>query len=121
MPYPTEGLIKWNFGGHRDDQNAYAFLIRGLLFATASHEKIRAVGPGKVIFRDPIPYWGETLIVQHDDNYFSVYAGLDTEIKLEDQLKMNDVIGSATRNEFYFELRHFENPINPKLWLKEKL
>ncbi len=121
MPKPTEGPIKWNFGGHRDDQNAYAFLIRGLLFTTTSHEKIHAVGPGKVIFRDPIPYWGETLIVQHDDNYYSVYAGLDTDLKIEDRLKMNDVVGSANRNEFYFELRHFDNPINPKLWLKEKL
>ena len=121
MPYPTEGQIKWKFGGHRDDQNAYAFLIRGLLFTTPSHEKIHVVGPGKVIFRDPIPYWGETLIVQHDDNYYSVYAGLETEVKIEDRLKINDSVGSASRNEFYFELRHFDNPINPKLWLKEKL
>ena len=121
MPAPTEGQIKWNFGSHRDDQNQFAFLTRGLLFKTTLNESIRAVGPGKVIFRDVIPYWGETLIVQHDDNYYSVYAGVLSQNKISDVIKMNDIIAGAIGQEFYFELRHFENPINPKNWLKEKL
>lgn len=121
MPSPTEGQIKWNFGSHRDDQKQFAFLTRGLLFKTAVNESIHAIGPGKVIFRDVIPYWGETLIVQHDDNYYSVYAGVLSQNKLSDDIKMNDIIARAEGHEFYFELRHFENPINPKNWLKEKL
>ena len=121
MPTPTEGQIKWNFGSHRDDQNQFAFLTRGLLFKTVVNESIHAVGPGKVIFRDVIPYWGETLVVQHDDNYYSVYAGVLSKNKLSDEIKMNDIIARTEGPEFYFELRHFENPINPKNWLKEKL
>lgn len=121
MPTPTEGQIIWNFGAHRDDQNQYAFMTRGLLYRVQANEKIHAVGPGKVIFRDPIPYWGETLIIQHDDNYYSVYAGVQASTELLAEVKMNEVVAQSLGSEFYFELRHFDNPINPKLWLKEKL
>lgn len=120
MPVPIASYqIKWGFGSHRDEQNEYAFLIRGLLFKTAINEKIHAVGPGKVISRDAIPYWGETLIIQHDDNYYSIYAGIHLEPKMSEDVKTNDVIALTKGNEFYFELRHFTNPINPKHWLKE--
>ncbi len=121
MPAPTEGQLKWSFGSQRDEQNQYALLIHGLLYSTRPQQKVRAVGPGKVIFRDAIPYWGETLIVQHDDNYYSIYAGIQNLATLPDQVAMNDVIATTRSQEFYFELRHFETPIDPKLWLRDIL
>ena len=122
MPSPTEGQVKLSFGSYRDEQNQYAFLIRGLLYEAKAGKKVYAVGPGQVIFRDVIPHWGETLIIQHDDNYFSVYAGIQVEsLKLKDMVKTQDVLAMTMDSDFYFELRHFENPINPKNWFKEKL
>ena len=122
MAAPTEGRVKLAFGSYRDEQNEYAFLIRGLLFESKSGKKVYAVGPGQVIFRDVIPHWGETLIIQHDDNYFSVYAGVQADsLKLKDIVKTKDVLAVTKESDFYFELRHFENPINPKSWFKEKL
>jgi len=122
MPRPTVGQIKLRYGSQRDEQNQYSFMIHGLLFATEPQQGVHAVGPGEVIFRDQIQYWGETLIIKHDDDYYSVYAGLGAiEKNLGDKVQTNDVIGLTRNNEFYFELRHFENPINPKGWLKEVL
>lgn len=122
MPRPTEGQLKLRYGSQRDDQNQYSFMIHGLLFATTPEKNVHAVGPGEVIFRDQIKYWGETLIIKHDDDYYSVYAGLgSSEKKLHDFVQMNEQIGITNGEEFYFELRHFENTINPKDWLKEKL
>ncbi len=119
---PTEGQLKLEFGSYRDQQNEYAFMIRGFVYEVKSQDKVYAVGPGKVIFRDLIPYWGETLIIQHDDDYYSVYAGLEKgNVKLEDTVFMKDIIGLTKKSNFYFELRHFENPINPKNWFKEIL
>ncbi|OFZ28366.1 MAG: hypothetical protein A2622_04505 [Bdellovibrionales bacterium RIFCSPHIGHO2_01_FULL_40_29] len=121
MPIPTEGQVKLSFGSHRDQENEYAFLVRGLLIETKPEANIVSVGPGKVIFRDAIPYWGETLIIQHDDNYYSIYAGLQMNKNLSDSVQINDIIAVTKGKEFYFELRHFDNPINPKGWLKEVL
>lgn len=118
MPRPTEGQLQLRYGSQRDDQNQYSFMIHGLLFATKAEQNVRAVGPGEVIFRDQIKYWGETVIIKHDDDYYSVYAGINPQLKnVGDQVQMNEVIGLTKDNEFYFELRHFENPINPKNWL----
>jgi septal ring factor EnvC (AmiA/AmiB activator) len=97
-------------------------MIHGLLFATQAEKNVHAVGPGQVIFRDQIKYWGETLMIRHDDDYYSVYAGINSsDKKVGDLVQMNETIGLTKENEFYFELRHFENPINPKSWLKDKL
>lgn len=119
---PTEGQAKLSFGSYRDEQNEYAFLIRGLVYEVTAGKNIHAVGPGQVIFRDAVPYWGETLIIQHDDNYFSVYAGLKKGLaELKTAVLKNDIIGLTSESDFYFELRHFENPINPKSWFKDNL
>ena len=122
MPRPIDSPLKLRYGSQRDDQNQYSFMIRGLLFSSEANKNIFSVGPGKVIFRDQIQYWGETLIIQHDDDYYSVYAGVTAlDKKLGDLVQINEVIAQSKGDEFYFELRHLENPINPKSWLKEKL
>ena len=119
---PLDGQPKYSFGSYRDDQNEYAFLIRGLLFSPKTGEKIYASGPGRVIFRDQIPYWGETLIVQHEDDYFTVYAGVADSVKnVNDNVAQKEILANTNGADFYFELRHLDNPINPKTWLKEKL
>jgi murein hydrolase activator len=102
--------------------NQYIFRSKGLLFKAQPKAAIRSVGPGVIIFSDVIPHWRETLIVQHDDHYYTVYAGLkEGSKKLKDTVEKNEIIGEALSDEFYFELRHFDNPINPTNWFKESL
>ena len=122
LSVPTEGQAKLSFGSHRDELNEYAFLIRGLVYEVSAGKNIYAVGPGQVIFRDALPYWGETLVIQHDDNYFSIYAGLKKGlVDLKATVSTKDIIALTNESDFYFELRHFENPINPKSWFKDNL
>ncbi|MFZ3229863.1 MAG: peptidoglycan DD-metalloendopeptidase family protein [Pseudobdellovibrio sp.] len=122
LPRPTEAQLKLRYGSQRDEQNQYSFMIHGLVFNIDPKKNVHAVGPGQVIFRDQIQYWGETLVIRHDDDYYSIYAGISPlDFKVDDLVQMNDIIGLTKENEFYFELRHFEVPINPKTWLKDKL
>ena len=70
-----------------------------------------------IIFRDELLRWRETLIVQHDDNYYSVYAGvLNLKKSVGDRVTKSELIGFTAGEDFYFELRHFDNPVNPKHW-----
>ena len=119
---PLVGAVALPFGSRPDKQNQYVFVNKGLLYKSVRGQAIKSIGPGIVIFRDHIPHWRETLIVQHDDNYYSVYAGIyGSQKKLQDRVETGEEIAFAGTNEFYFELRHFENPINPALWFKESL
>ncbi|MBC7420419.1 MAG: peptidoglycan DD-metalloendopeptidase family protein [Bdellovibrio sp.] len=123
---PLVGLITLPFGSRPDKQNQYVLVSKGLLFKTEPGQAVQAVGPGVLIFRDHLAHWRETLIVRHDDNYYSVYAGImknqKSELKkVQSSVEKDEVLGFTSGTEFYFELRHFENPINPALWFKESL
>lgn len=119
---PLEGLVAWPYGTRVDNSNQYVFVSKGILFKTNQASPVRAVGPGVIIFSDVVEHWRETLIIQHDDNYYSVYSGLKSiKQNVNDSVEKDQLIGLTNSEEFYFELRHFDNPINPKTWFKEIL
>lgn len=119
---PLEGSVLWPFGSKLDSSKQFVFVSKGLLFKTVPNSDVKSVGPGVIIFSDVVAPWRETLIIQHDDNYYSVYTGLKNPVlKVNDSVEINQVVGNTSSDEFYFELRHFDNPINPKSWFKETL
>lgn len=114
---PLEGQLKQEFGSVRDQQNQFYLVNHGELYSTKKNSPVRAVGLGTIIFRDELLRWRETLIVQHDDNYYSVYAGiLNLKKSVGDRVTKNELVGFTAGEDFYFELRHFDNPVNPKYW-----
>lgn len=118
---PLDGKIIQSFGTLRDQVKQYYLINYGELYSAGKASPVKSVGPGVLIFRDLLSQWRETLIVQHSDDYYSVYAGVtpNSEIKVGDRLEAGTLIGWTAKPEFYFELRHFANPINPKPWYKE--
>ncbi|MGZ3690608.1 MAG: murein hydrolase activator EnvC family protein [Pseudobdellovibrio sp.] len=118
---PLDGKLKQEFGNVRDQFGQYYLLNRGELYEAPKNTFVKSVGPGVIIFRDELNRWRETLIVQHSDNYYSVYAGVrDAKKNVGDSVRVNEILGTNSANEFYFELRHFGNPINPKKWYEEQ-
>ncbi len=114
---PLEGQLKQEFGSIRDQHNQFYLVNHGELYSAKKNAPVRAVGLGTIIFRDELLRWRETLIVQHDDNYYSVYAGiLNLKKSVGDRVTKNELVGFTAGEDFYFELRHFDNPINPKYW-----
>lgn len=117
---PLESQVSHEFGQLRGQEEQYYLLNQGQIYSSARSAPVKAVGPGVVIFRDELQRWRETLIVQHRDQYYSVYAGINPQkIKVGDAVTEGQVIGATAGSEFYFELRHQKNPINPKKWFRE--
>lgn len=114
---PLDGQLKQEFGSVRDQHNQFYLVNHGELYSTKKNTPVRTVGLGTIIFRDELLRWRETLIVQHEDNYYSVYAGiLNLKKQVGDRVTKNELVGFTAGEDFYFELRHFDNPINPKYW-----
>lgn len=98
---------------------------KGLLFEAQEGESIRAVASGQVVFADWIRGFGMMIIIDHGEQYMSLY-GHNTSLHKEsgDWVDTNDIIASAgssggmDKNGLYFELRHKGKPINPARWLK---
>lgn len=119
---PIDAKLKTAFGAIQDQSNQYYLMSQGEYYQSTLKSSVKSIGLGKVIFRDALSRWRETLIIQHADNYYSVYAGLkNVKFSVGETVAQDTVLGSAAEDEFYFELRHFSNPINPKRWYRESL
>lgn len=117
---PLDGLIIQKYGTLQDRDNKFYLINKGEIYKTKVNSLVRSIGLGTIIFSDRLPRWGETLIIQHSDNYYSVYAGIKhVQKEVGNQVVMNEWLGSTGSTEFYFELRHYDRPINPKSWFKE--
>lgn len=120
LALPVKASIIENYGSSHDRDNQYALLVKGLVIDGKDKQTVSAFGPGKVIFRDRIPYWGDSLIISHKGGYYSVYAGVDSVVVKVDEVVTNEqIIAQTNGQEFYFELRHLNIPLNPLSWIRK--
>lgn len=120
LSLPTQGKILERFGSSNDRENQYALLVKGLVIDGKDKQAVSAFGPGKVIFRDRIPYWGDSVIISHKGGYYSVYAGVENAVvKIDELVTKDQIIANTNGQEFYFELRHLNIPLNPLSWIRK--
>lgn len=121
LSLPIKAPIISHFGSSQDRDNQYVLLVKGLVMDGQSKQTVSAFGPGKVIFNDLIPYWGNSLIISHKGGYFSVYAGVENIlVNVNDMVKKEQIIAKTTGQNFYFELRHQSIPLNPLSWIRKE-
>jgi septal ring factor EnvC (AmiA/AmiB activator) len=99
----------------------------GLGFSTAENADVRAVHAGKVMFRDTMRGLGLVVVLQHGQEYYSVYAFLsDCSVSLGQNVSRGQILGRSgyypaiRGNGMYFELRHRQVAVNPESWLEKK-
>lgn len=111
--------LKSQFGLLIDPKNKFSEFNKGLLYSIILGQPVRAVGPGKIIFRDEIKYWGESIIIQHPGEYYSVYTQLkNCRVTVGQDVQQEEPLCEANKNEFYFELRNQSIAINPLTWMR---
>ena len=88
---------------------------------------IISVADGEIVYSDYFMGYGNLIIVDHGDSYYTVYAHAQTLLKrVGDRVKANEKIGtvgdtgSLKGPTLYFEIRHHGNTADPELWLAAK-
>jgi murein DD-endopeptidase MepM/ murein hydrolase activator NlpD len=115
----SSAKVKLSFGPSRDLKNQYILVRKGITYQANPTQIIQAIGPGKIIFRDHIKYWGESVIIQHAGDYYSVYTNLKNCIhEVNDTIEQSEKIGDPDSDEFYFELRNQNVAIDPQKWIR---
>jgi septal ring factor EnvC (AmiA/AmiB activator) len=86
---------------------------------------VRAVCGGKVLFADWFKGYDKMMIIDHGDNYYTVYAHMDALAKQKgagvaagDQIGVVGEAGLDGFHKLYFEVRHHGKPQDPAEWLK---
>ena len=93
---------------------------QGLSFATNFAQAVRAVKDGTVVYSgNKNKKNGKTIIIKHALGFYSSYMQNQTlQVQSGDKVKKGQVIATTGKNNFYFEMKKFETPINPIKYLK---
>ena len=123
---PVKGKIISFFGHYKDSEFKVTHFQSGINIKADRGEPIRAVHSGQTLFSSWFKGFGNMLIIDHGDHYYTVYAHLEEQFKSKgDPVEAGEVIatvgdtGSLTGSGLHFEIRHHGKPMNPLGWIKK--
>lgn len=125
LKMPVNGKIISYFGPYKNPKYKVVNYRSGINIKTDRGEPIRAVFAGKVLFSDWFKGYGNMMIIDHGDHYYSVYANIDelfkttgSSVETEEVIATVGESGSLLGPKLYFEIRHHGEPLNPLNWIK---
>jgi len=124
LPWPVEGTVILNYGKNKHPDLDTNIISNGIKIKTQNNAIIRSVESGKIAFVGEFRSYGKMVIIDHNGEFFSVYANLyEITVKEDKKIARGDEIakvGDGDAAVLYFEVRQSNIPEDPKLWLKEK-
>ncbi|WP_051785823.1 murein hydrolase activator EnvC family protein [Endozoicomonas numazuensis] len=121
LPWPVNGRVLYGFNQQRADTR---IRWQGILISAATGTQVAAIHDGTVIFSDWLRGYGQLIIVDHGNNYLSLYAHNQWLLKKEGEtvlageaLALSGQSGGQTEPGVYLEIRHNGKPQNPVPWL----
>lgn len=117
---PVRGDVMARFGSKRGDGPSW----KGLFIRTPEGSEVKAVASGRVVFSDWLRGFGNLIIVDHGNQYMTIYGNNQALLKRPgDAVKAGDVIASAgnsggnEQSGLYFEIRHQGRAFDPLGWV----
>ena len=117
LKYPVSGKVRVRYRPQASPPS------RGLGFGTAEKAAVRSVAAGKVVHNDVLRGFGTVLIIQHGEEYYTLYAFLGSSpLKVGQDVETGQSIGQTgyypaiKAPGLYFELRFKQKAINPEPW-----
>ncbi len=122
LPWPVPGSILHRFGTPIEESN---LSWSGVLIDTPDNMPVHVIYPGRVVFADWLKGFGLLVIVDHGQDYMSLYARNNAlMVKTGDSVTFGQIIaksgstGGYSKSSLYFEIRHQGAPLNPEQWCK---
>ena len=126
-PAPLHGKVIALFGQERKNRLGINGKTSGITIATEGINRVHAIFEGEVRYASYLYGYGNTIIIDHGYQYFSVTSRLEKLlVKKGDKVEQGDTIAltgdTATLMEegIYLEIRHGSNPLDPLQWLDNK-
>lgn len=127
LPWPVRAEIRKRFGVERHPRFQTLTEHAGLDFAASSGSEVRAVHAGRVAFADWFKGYGQLVILEHGESYYTLYAHLreisvsrGAEVQRGALLGRSGETGSLAGPSLYFELRHAQQALDPEPWLTRR-
>lgn len=127
LPWPVNGPVVGKFGRrfHPVHKNLELPANEGIDIAVADGESVKVVFDGTVLDVFVMPSYGQCVMIQHGNAYFTFYCRLDNiSVKKGDKVKAGHKLGSVGvingMSQMHFELWKDKTPQNPSNWLITK-
>jgi septal ring factor EnvC (AmiA/AmiB activator) len=118
--WPLRGTVMARFGTDRPEGGVW----RGILVRADTGAPVQAIGGGTVVYSNWLRGFGNLLIVDHGQEYLSVYAYNQSLLKqVGDTVRAGDTValagstGGQVDSALYFEIRHRGAAVDPIAYL----
>ena len=123
--WPVEGKIVSFFGSHRNSKTKTLTFNPGIEIKTKKESNVKAVSKGEIIKITWLRGYGNTMIMNHGEGFYTVYSNLDKIFKDEgEKIETGDalaIVGDDGKNgKLHFEIWHKKEKLNPSQWLKRQ-
>lgn len=122
---PVDGKIVSFFGRYRHPEFNVMNFSSGIDIAAKRGDSVRAVSEGEVLYAAAFKGYGNMIIIDHGDSYYTVYAHADNIYKKQgDRVKAGEIIatvgdsGSTEGPVLHFEVRYHGKSLDPVKWLR---
>jgi len=117
LRFPASGVVVSGYGMVEDPEFHTTLFRKGIEIETEAGEAVRTLEAGEVLYSGWLEGYGNVIIIDHGNGYFSLSA------RLQELGKGEEIIGRASgpgpwgEAGFYFEIRHNGQPLDPEDWL----
>ena len=119
MP-PIRGKIIGTFGKKYDTIAKVYTRNDGIDIKSKKGTCVRVIYKGKIDFSGELPGFGMVVIVNHHNNYYTVYSGLSTHLKVGEAVKTRQCIGKLAGSVLHFEIRRHYTALDPLNFLNRR-
>ncbi len=122
LAWPVKGKVKKLFGRPKPPSN---LRWQGVIIQAPTGNNVRAISHGRIAFADWLRGMGNLIIIDHGNEYLSLYGHNQSLFKASGEwVEAGDIIGSIgnsggqSKQGLYFEIRKKGKPQNPSRWCK---
>jgi septal ring factor EnvC (AmiA/AmiB activator) len=126
LSWPVKGKIISFFGPYRNEKYKVINFRSGIDIRAERGEPIRSISAGLTIYANWFKGFGNMIIIDHGEHYYTVYAHLEEVFKVKgDRVEKGEVIatvgdsGSLMGPALHFEVRHHGKPMDPLKWIRK--
>jgi murein hydrolase activator len=124
LDWPVDGPLLYRFGRVINPNNTTT-RWNGMGIAAPVGTPVKAVAPGTVVSVGPLGTYGLTVILQHGEGDYSIYASLQSaSLRKGAAVKKGDVVGTVgvsdpdLKPHLHFEMRPKGRAVDPESWLR---
>lgn len=122
--FPVRGELVGRFGAQRAQGGTR---WRGVFIRASDGDDVVAVAAGEVVFSDWLRGYGNLIILDHGDDFLTVYGNNDALFKVVGERVGGGVpiasvgtSGGVQESGLYFEIRHKGEPVDPMQWVRSR-